>query len=48
MQGYVELQAGQEVVFGYVDLANARGVRNAITYIRLPVAASLADVTAKK
>ena len=46
VQGCLELQPGQEAVFGYVDLADAKGVRNVMTYIRLPVVAPLADVVA--
>ena len=43
VQGTVEVEPGQEVVFGYVDLANARGERKKRTYIRLPVAAPVAN-----
>jgi len=46
VQGVLELTAGQEVAFGYVDLANAQGVRNAMTYVRLPVVAPVMNVAA--
>jgi len=48
VQGSLEVEPGHEVVFGYVDLANGKGERNPITYIRLPVGAPLANVVTAK
>ena len=42
VQGVLELLAGQEVRFGYVDFANARGRRNVVYRLNLPVVAHLA------
>ena len=39
MQGVLEIMALQEVRFGYVDVANARGRRNVISEMKLPVSA---------
>jgi hypothetical protein len=44
VKGILELQPGHEVVFGYVDLANAKGIRNPMTYVRLPVVAPLGEL----
>jgi len=48
VQGVLEVMPGQEVVFGYVDLADARGARNAMTYVRLPVVAAVMNVAARE
>lgn len=39
-QGVIEVIAGQQVRFGYVDFANARGQRNVVYELKLPVASS--------
>jgi hypothetical protein len=46
--GVLEMESGDEVRFGYVDFANAKGMRNAINEIRLPVVHALMSVVTKK
>jgi hypothetical protein len=46
--GVLEVQSGQQVVFGYVDLGDAKGNRNPKRYIRLPVVAPVLETGAKK
>jgi len=41
VQGVLELMPGQQVQFGYVDLANAEGRRSVVYQLRLPVLAGL-------
>ena len=41
VQGVIEVLAGQEIRFGYLDLANAEGKRNVVYHSKLPVVASL-------
>ena len=41
VQGVLEVMCGQEIHFGYVDFANARGERNVMTMAKLPVVSSL-------
>ena len=42
----LELMPGQQVRIGYVDLANARGERNVIYPLKLPVLAGISNVLA--
>ena len=44
VQGVLEIMALQEVRFGYVDFANAKGQRNVITEMKLPVMAPVTSV----
>jgi hypothetical protein len=44
VQGVVEVMPLEEVALGYVDFANAKGQRNVITEMRLPVIAPVAKV----
>jgi len=44
MQGVLEAMPLQQVRFGYVDFANAKGKRNVINEMRLPVVAPVARV----
>ena len=48
VQGTIEVMAGQEVRFGYVDLGNASGRRSVVFELRLPVVAPLGSVAAVK
>ena len=41
VQGALECLPGQQVAFGYVDFANAKGDRNPIYHLKLPVIAPL-------
>ncbi len=47
VQGVLEVAPGQQVRFGYVDFANARGDRNVITELKLPVVSSVMTVANK-
>ena len=42
VQGTLEMMPTQTVRFGYVDFANAKGQRNVITEMKLPVVAPAA------
>ncbi|KKL77357.1 hypothetical protein LCGC14_2035710, partial [marine sediment metagenome] len=44
VQGALEFEPGDEVRFGYVDMANAKGQRNVIYEVKLPVAAPLCRI----
>ncbi len=48
VQGALEILPGDEAGFGYVDTANARGQRNVIYEMKLPVAAAVMQVVAGK
>jgi len=41
VQGILEVMPGQMVRFGYVDFANAKGVRNVVTEIVMPVVSGM-------
>lgn len=47
VQGVLELRAGDVVRFGYVDFANAKGERNVVSELVLPVVSSLMSVRAR-
>jgi hypothetical protein len=47
VQGVLEAMPGNEARFGYVDFANARGERNVVTELRLPVVSSLMTVRSR-
>jgi len=48
VRGVLEVQPCQEVVLGYVDLADSKGVRNPITHLRLPVVAPVLQTVPKR
>jgi hypothetical protein len=48
VQGVLECVPGQEVRFAYVDVANARGERNVVTELKLPVVAPIVNVANHK
>jgi len=48
VQGVLEVMAGCEARFGYVDFANAKGERNVISELKLPVVSGLMGVSARK
>jgi len=47
VRGVIEAMPGQEVRFGYVDIGNAKGKRNVIFELRLPVVAPVTSVVVK-
>ena len=46
VQGALELMPGQQVRLGYVDFANAKGQRNVVYQIKLPVSAGVTTLLA--
>jgi len=42
VQGVIEAMAGQQVRLGYLDLANAKGKRNVVYHLQLPVVSAVA------
>ena len=48
VQGVVEAMPGNEIRFGYVDFANAKGERNSIAEVKLPVISGMMSAVAKK
>ena len=46
VRGVLEMMPGQQVRFGYVDLANAEGQRNVVYYLKLPVLVGLSTMLA--
>ena len=48
VQGVLECVPGQEVRFAYVDVANARGERNVVTELKLPVVAPIVSAANHK
>ncbi len=48
VQGVLEVMPGHEARFGYVDFANAKGERNVISELKLPVVSSLMGLTTRK
>ena len=48
VQGVLEIMPAQQVRFGYVDFANAKGKRNVITTMTLPVVAPVTRVVAAR
>lgn len=47
VQGIVECMPGQEVRFGYVDISNAKGERNVVYQLKLPVLAGVTQTVQK-
>jgi len=47
VQGVIEAMAGQQVRLGYLDLANAKGERNVVYHLQLPVVASVTVVSSR-
>ena len=47
VQGALEIMPSQEVRFGYVDFANARGKRNVISQTKLPVIAPVTQISSR-
>ena len=47
VQGVLEVLPGQDVTFGYLDFANARGERNCVYRLRLPVLGGMTSPAGK-
>ena len=48
VQGVLEVMPGQEVRFGYVDFANAKGERNKVNELKVPVVGGILQASKKR